>query len=111
MKTPLTYLDFLLTGYLPGLPAWATCLYCGKKNRPDDTIRGKVKNVFCYGRKYGRTWRESSNFPPYGRKEGKLARCPAPHFEAWKLDSGAKVTGRIKMAEGSVRSQFRSATR
>ena len=27
-----------------------------------------------------------------------------PHFEAWKLDSGAKVTGRIKMAEGSVRS-------
>ena len=40
---------------------------------------------------------------PCGRKEGKLARCPAPHFEAWELDSGAKVTGRIKMAEGSVR--------
>ena len=39
-----------------------------------------------------------------GRKKGKLARRPAPHFEAWKLDSGAKVTGRIKMAEGSVRS-------
>ena len=36
-------------------------------------------------------------------KKGKLARRPAPHFEAWKLDSGAKVTGRIKMAEGSVR--------
>ena len=46
----------------------------------------------------------SSNVPRYGRKEGKLARCPAPHFEAWKLDNGAKVTGRIKMAEGSVRS-------
>ena len=43
-------------------------------------------------------------FPPCGRKEGKLARCPAPHFEAWELDSGAKVTGGIKMAEGSVRS-------
>ena len=43
-------------------------------------------------------------FLRYGRKEGKLARCPAPHFEAWKLDGGAKVTGRIKMAEGSVRS-------
>ena len=39
-----------------------------------------------------------------GEKKGKLARCPAPHFEAWELDSGAKVTGRIKMAEGSVRS-------
>ena len=36
--------------------------------------------------------------------KGKLARSAAPHFEAWKLDSGAKVTGRIKMAEGSVRS-------
>ena len=60
--------------------------------------------IFRYSRQYGRTWRESSNFPAYGRKEGKLARCPAPHCEAWKLDSGAKVTGEIKMAEGSVRS-------
>ena len=29
-----------------------------------------------------------------GEKKG-LARCPAPHFEAWKLDSGAKITERI----------------
>ena len=39
-----------------------------------------------------------------GEKKGKLPRRPAPHFEAWKLDSGAKVTGKIKMAEGRVRS-------
>ena len=41
-------------------------------------------------------------FSRYGRKERKPARCPAPHFEAWKLGRGAKVTGRIKMAETSA---------
>ena len=68
----------------------ATCLYCGKKNRPGDTIRGKVKKIFRCSREYDRTWRESPNFSRCGRKEGKLARYPAPHFEAWKVDSAAQ---------------------
>ena len=38
-------------------------------------------------------------FSRYGPKEEKPLKCPAPHFEAWKLVSGAKVTGRIKIAE------------
>ena len=32
-------------------------------------------------------------------KEDKPSKCPAPHFEAWKLVSGGKITGRIKMAD------------
>ena len=32
-------------------------------------------------------------------KEEKLSKYPAPHFEAWKLVSGAKTTGRIKMVD------------
>ena len=35
----------------------------------------------------------------YEMKEEKLSKYPAPHFEAWKLVSGAKTTGRIKMAD------------
>lgn len=44
-------------------------------------------------------------FSRYGREEGKPARCPFPSnslFEAWKLASGARVFGRIKMAETST---------
>ena len=49
-------------------------------------------------------WTEAKVYRLYLPRVKEWQKCPAPHFEAWKLDSGAKVTGRIKMAEASVRS-------
>ena len=44
-------------------------------------------------------------FSRTGKKKGNSRGVPLlTSIEAWKLDSGAKVTGRIEMAEGSVRS-------
>ena len=34
-------------------------------------------------------------FTRYGLKEEKPSKCPAPHVEAWKVVSGAKVTGQF----------------
>ena len=75
----------LLTGYL---------LVLRKGNPTSDTIRGKVKDIFrqqqiIWAYLAREVWAE-------GRETSK---CPAPHFEAWKLVSGAKITGRNKMAD------------
>ena len=77
----------------------ATCLYCGKKNRPGDTIRGKVKKIFRYG---SIVWPYLAGEPEFfavrwkRRETREVSRSSLRSMETrWR---GAKVTGR-----GSVR--------
>ena len=87
--------NFLFTHWLPA------CIIVDRKIVPATQLKVKWGKFFAIADTCSMAvhvvW-------PCGRKEGKLARCPAPHFEAWELDSGAKVTGRIKLAEGSATS-------
>ena len=83
---------------------WLPACIVERKIVPATQLEVKWRTLFAIADSMVVLCERARIFRRTGEKKGKITRRPAPHFEAWKPDSSAKVTGRIKMAEGSVRS-------
>ena len=88
------------------LPA---CFIVDRKIVPATQLKAKWRTFFaiadtCSMAVLGGRVGISRNAGTLWAKRRETREVSRSHFEAWELDSGEKVTGRIKMAEGSVRS-------